>query len=178
MSPAAGWIAPLARFTCAVNRVFAAFSGALAVFILGVVLYDVTLRYLFDDPTVWAIDFASFSLTYLFFFALAPALEGGFHVSIEFFSQRASDRLRRIAAVAASLLAVAFAAVLLWQLLDATITEFAENNLTPTAVPVRVKYIFIIGPIGALQMLLTAVVMAADALRGVRAAVPHGQHEG
>ena len=55
------------------------------------------------------------------------------------------------------------------ELLDTTIDEFVENNLTPTALPVPVKYVVIIGPIGAFQMLLTAVVMAIDAMRGIRA---------
>ena len=150
------------RVVRAVNRVFTVLAGTLALFILCVILYDVTLRYVFDAPTIWAIDFASFSLSYLFFLALAPALEGGFHVSVDFFSQRFTPRMRRAATVIAAGLAIAFVAVLFWELLDATIEEFIENNLTDTAVPVRVKWLYLVGPIGSLQMLLTAIWMAVE----------------
>lgn len=163
---AAAW-GVFGRVVHAVNRVFTVLAGALSLFILCVILYDVTLRYVFDAPTIWAIDFSSFALSYLFFLALAPALEGGFHVSVDFFSQRFPPRLRRIAALVAAALAIGFVAVLFWELLQATIEEFVVNDLTPTAVPVRVKWLYLVGPIGAFQMLLTAIFLAGEQIRGV-----------
>jgi len=169
MAQGTGWLEWPGAVVRAINRVFTVCGGALAVMILVVVLTDVFLRYVVNDPTTWGIDVASFGLSYLFFFALGPALESGFHVSVDFFQQYYSERVQRWASIVASLLAVVFAAVLFWELLDTTIDEFVENNLTPTAIPVPVKYVVIIGPIGAFQMLLTAVAMAIDAMRGIRA---------
>jgi TRAP-type C4-dicarboxylate transport system permease small subunit len=74
--------------------------------------------------------------------------------------------MQRIAAVLSALLAIGFVAVLCWELLDATIEEFVENNLTPTAVPIRVKWLYLAGPIGGFQMLLTAIFMAGEQIRG------------
>lgn len=166
MAPGASWLDWPGVVVRAVNRVFTVCGGVLAIAILSVVLFDVFRRYVLNDPTTWAIDAASFSLSYLFFFALGPALQSGFHVSVDFFQQFYSARGRRIAAIVSAALAIVFAWVLFRELLDNTIDEFVENNLTPTAVPVPVKWVVVIGPIGAFQMLLTAVVMAIDTLRG------------
>ena len=172
MSEAPDWLRPISGTVRAVNRLFTACAGALAIFILCVILYDVTLRYVFDRPTIWAIDFASFALSYLFFLSLAPALDSGFHVSVDYFNHKFSERFQRWAGVLASLLAIVFALVLFWELLDATLEEFVENNLTPTAVPIRVKWLFLAGPIGAAQMVITACVIAVETIYGVPARSP------
>ena len=175
MMQGADWLRVVSVPVRAVNRVFTLCAGTLALFILCVVLYDVTMRYVFDRPTIWAIDFASFALSYLFFLSLAPALDSGFHVSVDLFTHKLGPAFRRWASVLAALLAIVFAAILFWELLDATIEEFIENNLTPTAVPVRVKWIFLIGPIGSFQMLLTAVVVAIETMRGIVPSSPNGE---
>lgn len=181
MVAAAACLSALGTVTRAVNRVFAACAGVLALFILFAVLFDVVLRYLLNDPTIWAIDFASFALSYLFFLALAPALESGFHVSVDYFSQQFGAAMRRRTEILAALLAIVFAAILFWELLDATIEEFIEDNLTPTAVPVPAKYVVMIGPFCALQLLLTSVVMAGQVIRGgtsTPSPAAHGQADG
>jgi len=172
MAQSADWLRPVSVPVRVVNRLFTVCAGTLAIFILCVVLYDVTMRYVFSRPTIWGIDFASFALSYLFFMALAPALDSGFHVSVDYFNHRLGARFQRWAAVLAALLAIVFAAILFWELLDATIEEFVENNLTPTAVPIRVKWLFLIGPIGGAQMLLTACVVALETICGIAPATP------
>jgi len=172
MSIAPDWLSPFSVSVRAVNRVFTMCAGALAMFILCVVIYDVVLRYLLNKPTIWAIDFASFALSYLFFLALAPALDSGFHVSVDYFNHKFSERFQHWAAVLAALFAIVFAIILFWELLDATIEEFVENNLTPTAVPIQVKWLFLAGPVGALQMLFTACIVAVETVYGVAAQSP------
>jgi TRAP-type C4-dicarboxylate transport system permease small subunit len=148
----------------AVNRVFLTISGLLVLIVVAIVLQDVVRRYGFNDPSEWALDISSFLLVYIFFLALAPALEAGSHVTVDFLGERLPASWQGYAAVLANALVAAFGAVLLWQLLDRTIEVFAENYLSSTALPIRLKYIYVIAPIGAFQFVVTALVRLLDAL--------------
>ena len=172
MTQEADWLRTLSVPVRAVNRLFTACGGLLVIFILCSILYDVVMRYVFNAPTIWVLDFASFALSHLFFLALAPALDSGFHVSVDFFVQRLGAVFRRRAAILASLLGIIFAAIFFYELLDTTIEEFAENNLTPTAVPIQVRWISLVGPIGGFQMLLTGFVLAVESMRGIAMSTP------
>lgn len=146
------------RATRAVNRVFIALAGAMAVGIFAVILYDVLMRNAFDAPTVWALDVSRFLLVYLFFLALAPALEAGTHVSVDVLTHWVSPAAARRLRIAASLLTILFGAIVLWQVTRATADAFVRDEMFPTAIPLRMKYVFWIGPLGALQFVLTAIV--------------------
>jgi TRAP-type C4-dicarboxylate transport system permease small subunit len=149
------------RATRAVNRVFIALAGAMALGIFAVILYDVLMRNAFDAPTVWALDVSRFLLVYLFFLALAPALEAGTHVSVDAVMHWVSPAAARRLRMAAVLLTMVFGMILLWQVTRATLDAFARDEMFPTAVPIRMKYVFWIGPLGTLQFVLTAVVALA-----------------
>lgn len=150
------------RATRAVNRAFLAAAGALALGIFAVVLYDVLMRNMFDAPTVWALDVSRFLLVYLFFFALAPALEAGSHVSVDVALQWVSPAAARRLRIAAAALTLLFSAILLWQVTRSAVDAFVRDELFPTAVPMRVKYVYWIGPVGTLQFLLTALLALCE----------------
>lgn len=159
---APGWFAGLERAARAINRAFAAAAGILALAILGVVLIDVTLRWV-AEPTVWAHDIARYALLYLFFLALAPALESGHHVAVDMFDRLLPPRLRPYQAHAASVLTAAFGALLLWQLTRLTSQAFADNRLAPATIALPLRWIYVLGPVGAAQFVLTALVQLGRA---------------
>ena len=153
-----GWIARLERVTGTLNRVFILLAGLLAVVICAIIFYDVLMRNAFDAPTIWALDLSRFLLVYLFFLALAPALQTGGHVSVDILQQWVSPRAWRRLRIAAVALTIVFGCILLWQLTRATLDVFESNELFPTAIPLRVKYVYWIGPVGTLEFILTAIV--------------------
>ncbi len=155
----------LTRFTQRVNRVFLRVAGWLALAILAALAYDLVARNLFDAPTLWALDVSRFLLLFLFFFALGPALESGAHVSVDLVHAYVGARVRRILNVVSRLLIVVFGAFLMWQICRTTYEAFVENSLFPTVVPVRLKHVYWIAPIGVLQFLLTAAALLAEDLR-------------
>lgn len=147
------------RFTVrGINRLFTMVAGALALAIMVVIMQDVVRRSLFNDPSTWALDVSSFLLCYLFFLALGPALQEGAHVSVDLVERMLTSRLRRWMAIVAALFVVAFAVVLLWKVMESVIDVFETGELFPTATPMPVKYVWIVGPIGVVQFLLTALV--------------------
>lgn len=155
----------LERVTRPINRLFTVVAGALALAIMLVVLQDVFRRYVLDDPSTWALDAASFMLVYMFFLALAPALESGAHVNVDLFTEALPPAMRRYVAIMGWGLVIVFGAVFLWKLWEATAEVFDSNELFPTATPMRVKYVWVIGPVGAAQFILTAIVAMGRSFR-------------
>jgi TRAP-type C4-dicarboxylate transport system permease small subunit len=155
----------LTRFTRRVNRVFLALAGLVAAAILAVLAYDLVARNLFDAPTLWALDVSRFLLLFLFFLALAPALESGAHVSVDFVHHFVGAAARRRLNVLARLLVLVFGAFLIWQVCRTTYEAFVDNSLFPTVIPLRLKHVYWIAPIGVAQFLLTAAALLAEDLR-------------
>lgn len=160
------WLAAASRVTRGVNAVFLAVSGGLAAAIMIVILQDVVRRYAFNDPSAWVLDVCSFMLVYLFFLALAPALQAGSHVSVDLFRDLVPRRFRRGLAVLGGALTLAFGAVLWTMLLNDTVEAFVDDNPFPAStIPMKVKYIWLVGPIGVAQFVLTALVLLATVIR-------------
>jgi TRAP-type C4-dicarboxylate transport system permease small subunit len=155
----------LTLFTRRVNGVFLALSGLMAAAILAALAYDLVARNVFDAPTVWALDTSRFLLLFLFFFALAPALESGAHVSVDILEHYMGPRARRVMRVVAHSLTLVFGAFLMWQICRTTYEAFIENSLFPTVVPVRLKHVYWIAPLGTAQFLLTGLALLAEDLQ-------------
>ncbi len=85
----------LERFTRLVNRVFAIAARVIVLGIVLVVIREVFFRYVLNAPSIWAMDGSSFALVFVFFLALAPALESGHHVAVDLFDPLVPARLRR-----------------------------------------------------------------------------------
>ena len=146
------------RFTRAVNRLFVLIASVLVIAIMLVTLREVVQRYGFNAPSVWAMDSARFALLYAFFLALGPALQSGHHVSVDLFDAYVPMRLRRYQAAAGHLLTLIFAMVLFRYTLDIAIEMVETGEMTFSVVPIELKYLYWIGPVGALEFALTALV--------------------
>lgn len=166
----------LPRFIRLVNRVFLRLAGLIAALILSFIVYDLVLRNVFDAPTTWVMDVSRFMLVYVFFLALAPALESGSHVAVDILDHYLSPGKRRALRTFALALVLVFGAFLLWQLTRTTIEAFEDDALFPTVVPVKLAHVFWIGPLGVLQFLLTALVLLIEAIRAPLDAAAGGAH--
>ena len=155
----------LTRLTRRVNRMFVALAGVMAATLLAALSYDLIARNVFDAPTLWALDISRFLLLFMFFLALAPALESGAHVSVDVVEHYVGPRARGVLRVLAYSLTLVFGAFLMWQICRTTYEAFAENSLFPTVVPIRLWHVYWIAPIGAAQFLLTALALLTEELR-------------
>ena len=152
------WIDAAEAFTRAVNRLFALVGCVLVVAIVVVVVREVVLRYGFNAPSTWALDVARYLLLFTFFLALAPALESGHHVHVDLFDPLVPPAWRHWQRISGWVLVVFFGAVLFWYVLDLTIDVFETDEFSFSVIPVKLKYLYWIGPIGTLQFLLTGCV--------------------
>jgi TRAP-type C4-dicarboxylate transport system permease small subunit len=155
----------LEGFTRRVNRLFTRLAGIIVLAITLVVLCEIFLRYALNAPTTWAMDGARFAVVYVFFLALGPALESGHHVVVDLFDRLLPLRLRPYQRVLGDLLTLIFAALLLWYLLQETRQVFASGETAFSVVAMPLKYIYWIGPVGALEFLLTALALLGRSWR-------------
>ena len=153
-SQAPRWFLTFEAVTRATNRAFAAASSALALVIVAAVIVAVLAR-MASATVLWPHDVAQFALLYLFFLALAPALESGHHVGVELFDSAVPRAIRRYIFHIAALLVITFGCILLWQLWRTTARAFADDRLAIAAIAVPLKWIYIAGPIGSIQFILT-----------------------
>lgn len=152
------WLAPIEAFTRLVNRAFAAFACILVLVIMALIVTAVFYRYVLHDPIAWVLDITIFLLVFVFFLAVAPALESGSHIEVDMFDPLIPKEWRKPIRGLGKLLTLAFALIFFW-FVAAFYHDIVEvDELSFTMLTVQLKLIYWIGPIGALQFLLTAIV--------------------
>jgi len=159
------WLIALTRAISRVNKVFLAISGVFVALIMFVILQDVVRRYVLNDPSTWVLDICSFMLVYAFFLAMAPTLEAGGHVSVDLFNQMLPRRLQGGIFIVGGFLTLFFGVVLFTMLLGETMEAFTDDNIFPAStIAMKMKYIWIIGPVGSAQFILTTLVLLSSRL--------------
>ena len=157
-SRSGAFIGALESFTRAVNRIFALLASVLVFVIMLMVLAAVFCRYALNMPLAWLLDYTIFMLTFVFFLALAPALESGSHIEVDLFDPLLPRSWHKAQRLVGKTLTLIFAAVLLWFVTRTFHTVVDDDELSFTMTTIYLKYVYWIGPVGALQFFLTAIV--------------------
>ncbi len=156
-------------FEGVVERANALFTAVACVLIaaIGIIVVAATLSRTFGLSLIWAHDYAQIAFVYVVFLSLAPALQAGQHVTVELFESLVPKPLRKYLDHVAALACIVFGAVFLWYLWQLTARSFADNRLANAVIAVQLKWIQIIGPIGVLQFVLTAVLQLVQAQQSI-----------
>ena len=154
----AGWFERLEAFTRAVNRVFAALACLLVLVIMTAIVVQIVYRFVLNDPVAWVLDITIFLLVFVFFLSVAPALQSGSHIEVDMFDAMIADRYRKPVRLIGKILTVVFAAIFLWYVAAYYYDIVEVDEVSFTMLIVQLKYLYWIGPLGALQFLLTAIV--------------------
>ncbi len=149
------WFGRYERATRGLNRAFVAAASLCTVAIVGLVLLAVASR-IIGSSVLWPYDITQFAMVYVVFLALAPALESGHHVVVELFDNAVPRPIRPYVQHIAAVLTIVFGAVLLWQLWRTTSRAFGDDRLAVASIAVPLKWVYVIGPIGTVQFILTA----------------------
>jgi len=137
-----------------VNEKVGSFAAYLTFFMMCIVTYEVVARYVFNKPTIWAMEINQFLLCGL------TALTGGYtllykgHVNVEILYARFGKRTRAFIDIITSFFFFSFIIVLLWKsgvmAVEAwRLGERSETLFSPPLFPVKV-----IIPIGAFLILI------------------------
>jgi TRAP-type transport system small permease protein len=155
----AGWFERLETFTRVVNRIFAALACLLVLVIMTAIVVQIVYRFVLHDPIAWVLDITIFLLVFVFFLSVAPALQSGSHIEVDMFDSMIAERYRKPVRLIGKILTVIFAAIFLWYVAAFYYDIVELDEVSFTMLIVQLKYLYWIGPVGALQFLLTAVVL-------------------
>jgi TRAP-type C4-dicarboxylate transport system permease small subunit len=153
------WFDRLEACTRAVNRLFAAAACLLVLVIMTAIMIQVVYRFLLDDPIAWVLDITIFLLVFVFFLAVAPALQSSSHIEVDMFDSLIPKRHHKAVRLIGKLLTVAFGAIFLWYVAAFYYDIVELDEVSFTMLIVQLKYVYWIGPLGAAQFLLTSIVL-------------------
>jgi len=156
--PSHGWLTGLERIVARINRVSAFVACILVLAIMTLIVTDIVVRYFAAAPLDWVQDTSCFMLVFVFFLALAPALESGSHIEVDLFDPLVPVALRKAQRLLGKAMTVAFAAILLWFVVKYCRDIYETDELSFGMIFVSLWKIYWIGIFGAFMFLLTALV--------------------
>jgi len=148
------------KFIATVNSIFDRIIDALAVLgavvIAGVTLLvsaDVTMRYLFNNPIEYVLEFTEYSLVYVTFVSATWVLKIDKHVKMEGVLNQLNPKARSMLNFITSILGVIICAILFWYGLQGT-WEYFQRGLrfpggpripqTPILAPIVIAYLLLL----------------------------------
>jgi C4-dicarboxylate transporter DctQ subunit len=154
------------RLTRGIARAALALSAAAMLASLATIGYSVVRRYVFGTPVAWTDELVGYLLVASVMLAAADSLFGGEHISVDILTERLTPRGKRIAFLF-GLAAVAAASVLL--IIEGVgMVQFSHQvglrSNGYLAVSMWIPQLLV--PIGALLLLLAAIVSFVAAWRG------------
>jgi len=124
-----------------VSLIFGYISGGFAFLMMVIIGYDVLMRHIFDDPTIWADEISCYLLVGITFLGAAYTLSMNGHVRIETITDRLSPKVKRylefITDVASLAFLVIFTRQAYWLVKDSLVSVKISATLlrTPLYLP-------------------------------------------
>lgn len=139
------------------------------VVLLALVVHEVFVRYVLSAPTQYSVEFSEYLLVLGPFASAAYILRRDRHVRVLLAVNLMAPRLRLGCEAVGNVLLAGFCALLVWHGTDMTWTAFAGDDRSSSliAFPLWIPYSFI--PAGAFVLGLQSLVLAAEAVVGLRA---------
>ncbi|MDB5553936.1 MAG: transporter small permease [Rhizobium sp.] len=156
--PSHGWLTGLERAIARINKVSAFIACILVLAIMTLIVIDVVVRYFAAAPLEWVQDSSCFMLVFVFFLALAPALESGSHIEIDLFDPLIPVALRKAQRLLGKAITITFAAILLWFVIKYYRDIYATDEMSFGMIFVSLWKIYWIGIFGSFMFLATALV--------------------
>jgi C4-dicarboxylate transporter DctQ subunit len=136
------------------NTILAGISGFIVIFIMLVVSADVSLRYFFNDPIIWAPEITEVLLLYLAFLGAAWLLKEDGHVRVDIVLVRVSRRVRASLYLISGIVGVIVCAILVWQGILISIQYTVEHLSDPTILQLPKGPLLTIIPIGSFLLFI------------------------
>ncbi|WP_071392946.1 TRAP transporter small permease [Bacillus tuaregi] len=137
-----------------IENVFAAIGMWVIAFMMGLVVFEVIIRNLFNYSFSWSIDYTSYALLYIAFLGAAWLLREGGHVSVnileEYLPAKSLKFLDYIIVISGILLSL----VLVYYGIGVTWDLYINDTRSLSVVKTPLAYVVMIIPIGGLLLLL------------------------
>ncbi len=127
---------------------FAWLAGLLMMFSLITVCIDVVMRYFFNRPTGWVLQFSEYILLYIPFLAAAFVLREESHIRIDIVLNRLTEKARSLINMVTSLLSCIVLAILTYYGTYITIDFYQRNVPTLKYLKIPEFLVIMVIPIG------------------------------
>jgi TRAP-type C4-dicarboxylate transport system permease small subunit len=138
---------PEHRFAELLTTVLEYLSMAIIIIMALLVIAQVVLRYVFNDPLTWSEELARFCFIYLAFVGIGAAYGRRRHMFVDALIIELPPRLKRIVEVSVAWFATAFLVAVIGITIR-TILELYRMEITTPALELPMAYIYLIIPLG------------------------------
>ena len=132
-----------------------------------IVFYDVVMRYIFNSPTIWALEMSEYMLVFLAFIGAAEMQRQKANIKMDYLYIKFPPGMRRSVDLFSSLLMLLFSFLLVRASFKLTLTAYkygsASNSLleTPLCIPYSIVFI------GMFLLLLQGIVDIVESVRQI-----------
>jgi TRAP-type C4-dicarboxylate transport system permease small subunit len=160
------WIAMLRRVRLIVEKILSWIVAVLLVGMSLVVFTNVILRYFFGMTIGWYEELSRFLLIWIVFLGAVIAFFKGDHLSLDIVLKIIKPKARRVVSAVADLLVVAALLIMIQGGFAMALDSLASGWIA-SSIPIPYGYVYMVGPISAILMLLQALIKTGEDLYGL-----------
>jgi len=127
-----------------------------------IVFYDVILRYIFNSPTMWALEISEYMLVFLGFAMAADIQAKKRHIRMDFFYSRFPKGLRLCFDTLFHVCMAAFSILLLWNSLKMTVTAYKYDSFSNSLLETPLFIPYSIIPLSMFLLLSQSIIDVAE----------------
>ncbi|MBW1716406.1 MAG: TRAP transporter small permease [Deltaproteobacteria bacterium] len=128
------WMEWLFQKTQKVSMFLGYFSGVLVLLMVACIIYDVVMRHIFNDPTIWADEFSCYLLVAITFLGAAYTLVIDGHIRVETIVERLPHKVREWVEFIADILGFGFLIIFGCFAFGLAWSSYIDVNLASTLV--------------------------------------------
>lgn len=126
------WVEWLSQKIQKVSMFLGYFSGVLVLLMVASIVYDVVMRHIFNDPTIWADECSSYLLVAITFLGAAYTLVIDGHIRVETIVERFPHKVREWVEFIADILGFGFLIIFGWYAFELVWDSYTYVNLAST----------------------------------------------
>ena len=127
------------------------------------VALQIFMRYLFNMPLVWSEEFARYIFVWISFIGAGYGVRQGIHISMEYFFNKFTPRMRKWVAISTNILSIAAFAYLIP---TAIFFTRAQHSIDSSAMEIPMSWLFAAVPIGCALVTFRLIVDTAQLVKG------------
>jgi TRAP-type C4-dicarboxylate transport system permease small subunit len=141
-------------------------SALLFILAGGMLTYEVTARYLFVAPTIWAAELSQLSLIWGTMMAMPCLLGAGRHIAVDAVTSQLSPEAQRLCHALAMAFVAAFSAIVTWKGAGIFYDSFERGRTTGSMLDLPTWVSELAIPVGFVLLFLQALIEVSKAVSG------------
>ena len=150
------------------NELLGLVSGFIVLGVTLAIVYEVAMRYLFNQPTIWVTESSELVLVVIAFLVLAYTLQTDGHVAVTVLKERFSEKGQNRLQIFSSIVALFFAGTLTW---FSTVTAWEalhEKEIYSLTLPIPLFPFRVFIPIGSFLLCIALLIRLRSAFAALK----------